>query len=426
MPDAPQNGQSLAQEVATTFEATVRENYGSGQPTAGWNMPVAAQKKLFNAALKIDPEELRFFLAVFHQFLLSTSQAIELADLPDVIESFAATNPEYKTVGTTGGVNLEIRPIEIPLVYSHETLEDKGRIGVSADDFIAKMQSELGNKIVYAVNWAAFNGVLQNANFAANEPQNSNIGLLELLRTNAPSRVVTEKRAGSGHISVGPNQKVTFNKAAAVDKGAGLVGIGCTNHEFPVGSMVKIEGTANYDGKHLVDAATTADELVIATAFVAENITPAMSATWLTDFKNLSLLADFILELPNFWPAASAAKDFLSVVVNRTMISQSHKTGKEIHGDDPLRDAAEDKEKKERINNMDTFALGSFPKGKMLLSIPGRLTYGFSENKTIRKVKDDLDKRGLINYFKYHRGYGVQDANTCALVENIIFSKIKE
>jgi hypothetical protein len=40
-----------------------------------------------------------------------------------------------------------------------------------------------------------------------------------------------------------------------------------------------IAGATNYDGVHTVDAASTADEIVIAAAYVAETFTGAETAT---------------------------------------------------------------------------------------------------------------------------------------------------
>ena len=58
--------------------------------------------------------------------------------------------------------------------------------------------------------------------------------------------------------------------AAAVNKGGGKVGLPCTAHGLRKGSPVVIEGTTHYDGAYTLDAATSANELVIAHAYTAE------------------------------------------------------------------------------------------------------------------------------------------------------------
>jgi hypothetical protein len=59
----------------------------------------------------------------------------------------------------------------------------------------------------------------------------------------------------------------------AVNKGGGKVGIPVTAHTFIVGGFVRIIGTYNYDGEYLVDATSSANELVITATYAAEVFT---------------------------------------------------------------------------------------------------------------------------------------------------------
>ena len=58
--------------------------------------------------------------------------------------------------------------------------------------------------------------------------------------------------------------------AAATNEGGGLVGFACTAHRLPVGTAFNLQGTDNYDGTYLVDAASTVNKIVVAATFVAE------------------------------------------------------------------------------------------------------------------------------------------------------------
>lgn len=62
----------------------------------------------------------------------------------------------------------------------------------------------------------------------------------------------------------------TIDAAAAVDKGGGLVGIPITGHGFSTGQKIILSGTTNYDETYLVDATSTANEVVITATYVAE------------------------------------------------------------------------------------------------------------------------------------------------------------
>ena len=64
---------------------------------------------------------------------------------------------------------------------------------------------------------------------------------------------------------------ILMNPAPAVDKGGGLVGIPLTGQKFEVGEETRILGTVNYDGiNYPVDASSSANEVVIPHAYVAE------------------------------------------------------------------------------------------------------------------------------------------------------------
>jgi len=73
--------------------------------------------------------------------------------------------------------------------------------------------------------------------------------------------------------------KANLDAAAAVDKGGGLVGLPATAHGLAAGTKIVLAGTVNYDGVYTMDAATTADEIVIAATYAAEGFTGAETAT---------------------------------------------------------------------------------------------------------------------------------------------------
>jgi hypothetical protein len=50
-------------------------------------------------------------------------------------------------------------------------------------------------------------------------------------------------------------------------------------HGFATGTRVVIAGTANYDGVYAVNAASTANEIVIAAAYVADVLPAGATAT---------------------------------------------------------------------------------------------------------------------------------------------------
>ncbi len=67
--------------------------------------------------------------------------------------------------------------------------------------------------------------------------------------------------------------------APAVDKGNGKVGLPCTAHGLAVGAPVIIAGNASYAGAYLLEAETTANELVITKAYSAATFTGSETVT---------------------------------------------------------------------------------------------------------------------------------------------------
>lgn len=61
-----------------------------------------------------------------------------------------------------------------------------------------------------------------------------------------------------------------IDNAAAVDKGGGKVGIPVTIQPFTYTELILIDNTVNYDGTYAVDPTSSANEVVIVSAFVAE------------------------------------------------------------------------------------------------------------------------------------------------------------
>ena len=82
----------------------------------------------------------------------------------------------------------------------------------------------------------------------------------------------------------------TIDNAAATDEGGGLVGIPVTGTIFAAGESVVIAGTTNYNGTYTLDAATTANKLVITETYAGETFAGTETVT--TDESNWKLVSD--------------------------------------------------------------------------------------------------------------------------------------
>ena len=77
-----------------------------------------------------------------------------------------------------------------------------------------------------------------------------------------------------------PPERTILNASAVVNKGGSPneVGLPATAHDFVAGQKVRITGTTDYDGIYTVEAATSANEIVIQHTYTAEVLTPAAAA----------------------------------------------------------------------------------------------------------------------------------------------------
>jgi len=80
-----------------------------------------------------------------------------------------------------------------------------------------------------------------------------------------------------------------IDNAAAVDKGGGKVGIPLTAQPFATGEILTITFTVNYNGvAHVVDASSSANEVVITAAYVAETFDGVNDSIGLTDPRSVA------------------------------------------------------------------------------------------------------------------------------------------
>ena len=83
-----------------------------------------------------------------------------------------------------------------------------------------------------------------------------------------------------------------INNAAAVDKGGGKVGIPVTSQPFATGESVTIANTTNYNGTYLVDATSSANEVVITATYAAETFDGVNDSIGLTTPRSIAADSD--------------------------------------------------------------------------------------------------------------------------------------
>jgi hypothetical protein len=91
-------------------------------------------------------------------------------------------------------------------------------------------------------------------------------------------RIIThwvQDYGATGHFA----QVAQLDEALVTDRGAGKVGLPCTNQPFSTGDSIIISGTTHYNGTFTIDASSTADLIVITHSYTMETLTSTAIAT---------------------------------------------------------------------------------------------------------------------------------------------------
>ncbi len=401
-------------EFVKMYQEAIAAKYPGQSLSAGWEMPVSVQVLLLDTAVDVDPEEKRLFLAMSPQAMTSTEADIQLHGLPSEIESFQENEQQIVTVSAGGIRKINIRQIEIPLLYP-DTLMIEGHLVGNKVQFLAKMDGQIGGRIIEASIWVFFNGIAQNAFFQKNEPQNSNIGFVQYLRTNHAAHVISEKLAGSSVITVGAVRKVPCN-GAVTDEGGGKVGIPSPGHGFPAGAKFFTVGTTNYKDGFIVDAASTVDKVVITSAYTAETLNASDHFLVLVpDYRNVDELVSEMLQTSLI---PDEKKKRWSAIGSRNLFGVQ-KT--EVYGEKAFDTVQKEKIESSQIKvaGLPKYSIPSMANGSIMLCDPKNMKRGFHKTETTRTVKYDEDRRGLVVRHKYYRGCAYADPEAALYLENI-------
>ena len=240
------------------------------------------------------------------------------------------------------------------------------------------------------------------------------VGWLQLLREYAAgANFMAEVVASSGIITVGPKRVLVF-EGAAVDKGGGKVGFPITAHGRPAGAQIVINGTTNYDGAYLVDATSTANEIVVTVAYVLENVT-GKTATHTPDYTSLDALAADLrnsIEVELRMGLSCIVSDDLRATEEEVVYGESGRTPTERLAHQRLM---------VEIAGMERLSPSLMPNGTLVVTPPDNLQIYVSEQQR-RKVEDDPERNGVTFWNTGWWDYVIGDARKMKAAENIVIT----
>ncbi|MDH5751574.1 MAG: phage major capsid protein, P2 family, partial [Deltaproteobacteria bacterium] len=242
-----------------------------------------------------------------------------------------------------------------------------------------------------------------------------NKGWIQRLRDEKAANVISEIVAGSGKIFVdSQNKEVALNTGEAItDEGGGTVGIPATAHGFKSGAQIVVSGQGvNYDGTHLVLAASTANKIHITKAHTVENVAGGAKATQAPDYKNMDeLMVDLVASIPVQKRSGLTAMmaDDLRATERGILYNQ--------HAAQPTEKVALERAFAELAGHpVETPAF--IPTRTLVATKHRNLSIYVHENLN-RKLENKHEWKGLVDWNEWSEGYFVEDLESMIMAENI-------
>lgn len=231
-----------------------------------------------------------------------------------------------------------------------------------------------------------------------------------------PDNVFTEHVAGSGAIICGETREVPLNGLTVTDEGGGKVGIPLANHGFVIGAKVTITNTTNYNGVYTLEADSTAHQLVITEAYVAEDLDGDAAVKQTSDFANIDHLVsegiELIPELKLKGLTAMLARDVIASEEQKLWASQ---------------DAATPSEQKAVLQTLKSYGgltgnrvLG-MKTGSIWITSFDNLSYYELEGSRRKKSEQRDEDSGYADWNYYEATNVVEDIEKMVVFENVKF-----
>lgn len=315
--------------------------------------------------------------------------------------------------GTATPEGYQLRMTEWDYVITYERIRQWAKKG---PNFLSgRIADQAARTFANNIQWVGFRGTSDGNPPAAADLTDFQIGWLQLLRAfSAGARFMDEVVAGSSRITVGPQRVLTFT-GAAVNVGGGVVGLPCTAHGRPSGSQIVIAGTVNYNGAFLVLASSTANQINITAAYVAEDLT-GKTATHQPDYASLDALA---ADLRN--AIEPELRDGLVAVVAENLRATEEETIYGEVGRTPTEKLALQRAFAE-LAGLERVSPYGLPDGTILITPPMNLAV-YWHQEMHRRIEDTPEVNGVTFWNDTHLDFVLTDYRRAFAAENIAITK---
>jgi len=278
-------------------------------------------------------------------------------------------------------------------------------------DFQEVLRNQLALRIANDRLFVGWNGVDALASATTAQIANLNKGWIQRMREERPDNVIGEIVPGSGKIFVGGIKEAGLS-GAAVNVGSGVVGLPSTNHGFLPGAFITITGTTNYNGTHLVQASSTANQIDILTAFAPEDLSAPAKATQVADYRNMDELA---VDLVSIVPVHKRSE--LTCMVSDGLRAAEKALLYGSHGTQPSEKVVIER----AFENLAGYPVETpafIPANSLVATKHRNLSIYIHENWN-RAIENKHEWKGVVFWNEFTEGYFVEDPDSFVMAENI-------
>jgi Phage major capsid protein, P2 family len=277
--------------------------------------------------------------------------------------------------------------------------------------FQETLRNQLALRIANDRLFVGWNGVDTLAYAPTAQIASLNKGWVQRMREERPENVISEIVAGSSKIFVGNLREVGL-AGAAVNVGGGVVGLPSVNHGVLPGAQITVTGTTNYNAVYLVQPSTTAGEIHVLAAFVAENLAAPAKASQTPDYKNMDELA---VDLVSAVPVHKRAE--LMCMLSDELRAAEKALLYGLHGAQPSEKVVIER----AFENLAGYPVESpaFIPQRTLVATKHRNLSIYIHQTWNRAVENKHEWKGVVFWNEFTEGYFVEDPDAFVMAENI-------
>ena len=393
--------------AAIASDAGVR--FTPGSALASFPVPPKTHERLIN--LTVDQDTTGFLKKInIVSGLSETEGKLLYGDLDDHVlkRSNPPTNAREPSVAAARTErNYSLKSTEADMMLDWDKLNAYARF----PSFQETLRKQLALRIANDRLFVGWNGVDTQAFVSTAQIANLNKGWIQRMREEKPENVISEIVPGSSKIFVG-NLKQAGLAGAVVDVGGGVVGLPSVAHGYLPGAQIAVVGTTNYNNSFLVLATSTANQIDVTAAYIAETLADPAKATQVPDYANMDELAvDVVAAIPVH------KRSGMTCMVADELRAAEKALLYGAHGAQPTEKVVIER----AFDNLAGYPVETpafIPANTLVATKHRNLSFYIHQNWN-RAIENKHEWKGVVFWNEFTEGYFVEDPESFVMAENI-------